>query len=548
MKVILSPEYVKKGLALAVPGAYWEPNVGWVVDDPGPKAAAYAVALFPEVLMAHPKLGELRDQLYGSARPDDFATAYNVKLAWGLQGIVPFDYQALDTGYIAAQLRAIGGGFLGWDRGLGKTAASLAIAAELPAKRILVVCGNTMKQTVWGDEIARLWPDAEVRVIPNEKKKREEFIAEELQYARARPAHPVITIVHYEAMAIIAGDKGKGRGWDALGLWDLMIFDESHRLANTKTQMHRATKKARAHANVCLLLTGTAIMNRADDLFGQLNIVFPKTYKAKWKNWNDRYLEHVRTEYGLVCVGFKPEALPKMRKELGVFMVYRTKKAVLKDLPDRTEETRFVDLAPKQRKAYDEVRDQFWTQLESGEELSAANPLAQLNLLRRIATGLSATESRVDDSAKLDFTMELIDDNPEEAYVVFSWYKAPLYALAERLAKKGEGYHVITGDTKHSERSAAVEAFQGGSGRVFLGTLSTLGESVNLQRASSAVFLDRAWNPAVNAQAADRIYRIGQKRNVTVTHVVARNTVDELRVQPVLASKKAIARAVFGAE
>lgn len=548
MKVILSPEYVKKGLALAVPGAYWEKGVGWVVDDPGPKASAYAIALFPETLMAHPELGDARDKLYGDARPDDFATAYNQRLSWAaLQGISPFDYQAIDTGYISAQLKQLGGGFLGWDRGLGKTAAAMAIASELPVKRVLVVCGNTMKQTVWGDEIERLWPDANVRVIPNEKVKREAFLDELQQSARAPRTETEVVIVHYEAVALIAGDKGRGKGWDKLGLWDLLVFDESHRLANTKTQLHRATKKARAKAKLCLLLTGTAIMNHGDDLFGQLNIAFPNTYKAKWKSWNDRYLEYVRTDYGLVCVGFKPETLPQMRKELGVFMVYRTKAKVL-DLPPRIEETRFIELSKKQRKAYDELRDQFWTQLDNGEELAAANPLAQLNLLRRVATGLSATEARVDDSTKLDFTVELIEDNEAEAYVVFSWYKAPLYALAERLKKKGVGYHIITGDTKQEDRPAAVEAFQGGSGRVFLGTLSTLGESVNLQRASSAVFLDRSWNPSVNAQAADRIYRIGQDRPVTVTHLVARNTVDELRVQPVLASKDALRRAVFGAD
>jgi len=165
-----------------------------------------------------------------------------------------------------------------------------------------------------------------------------------------------------------------------------------------------------------------------------------------------------------------------------------------------------------------------------------------------VATGLSATESRVDDSTKLDFCMELIEDNEDEAFVVFSWYKAPLYTLSQRLDKKGIGHHIITGDTKQVDRPQAVEDFQAGKGRVFLGTLSTLGESVNLQRASSAVFLDRAWNPAVNAQAADRIYRIGQDRPVTITHLVARDTVDELRVQPVLASKDALRKAVLGAE
>jgi SNF2 family DNA or RNA helicase len=90
--------------------------------------------------------------------------------------------------------------------------------------------------------------------------------------------------------------------------------------------------------------------------------------------------------------------------------------------------------------------------------------------------------------------------------------------------------------------------FQAGERRVFVGTLATLSESVNLQRASNAIFLDRHWNPATNVQAADRIYRIGQTKPVTITHLVARDTVDELRVLPALASKEALRRSIFGGE
>jgi SNF2 family DNA or RNA helicase len=286
-------------------------------------------------------------------------------------------------------------------------------------------------------------------------------------------------------------------------------------------------------------------MNRGDDLFGQLHYLFPQTYKAKWRDFCDRYLQYVETEHGPVCVGFKPERLDALRDELGVFMVYRTKDDEL-DLPERIIEDRYVDLSPSQRKAYDELVAQWWTQLDSGETIKAYNAISMLTRLRQVATGLSAAGTSVDDSTKLDFAQALIEDDPDEAYVVLSWYKAPVHELAERLTKAGVPAAIVDGDVPHGERAALVDAFQAGEGRVFLGTISTLGESVNLQRASRMILLDRSWNPAQNAQAMDRIYRIGQTKRVVVTNLIAKDTVDELRVQPVLASKDAIRQSVFG--
>jgi SNF2 family DNA or RNA helicase len=130
--------------------------------------------------------------------------------------------------------------------------------------------------------------------------------------------------------------------------------------------------------------------------------------------------------------------------------------------------------------------------------------------------------------------------------VVFSWYKAAAYSLAQTLEGLGIPSFVVTGDTKQDVRANHIQAFQEGSGRVFIGTLSTLGESVTLHRASNAIFLDRSWNPGVNAQAADRIYRIGQVRPVTITYIVAKDTVDELRVLPVIQDKDALRRLILG--
>src|SRR5207302_1127137 len=112
------------------------------------------------------------------------------------------------------------------------------------------------------------------------------------------------------------------------------------------------------------------------------------------------------------------------------------------------------------------------------------------------------------DSSKQDLAVELIEDNPDEAFVVFSWYKRAAESLAERLRANGVDCFTVTGDTPAAQRADFIRRFQAGEGRVFIGTISTLGESVTLHRANNAIFLDRSWNPAINEQAEDRIYRI----------------------------------------
>jgi superfamily II DNA/RNA helicase len=173
--------------------------------------------------------------------------------------------------------------------------------------------------------------------------------------------------------------------------------------------------------------------------------------------------------------------------------------------------------------------------------------LVMLTRLRQIATGLDLLNPDVRESSKLDFAVDMIADNPEGVFVVFSWYKAACWALAKRLQDAHILPWVVDGDVKPKQRANSIKRFMQGERRVFIGTLSTLGESVNLQRADNAIFLDRSWNPATNVQAADRIYRIGQEKPVTITHLVAKDTVDELNVQPTIKNKEALRAIILGA-
>jgi SNF2 family DNA or RNA helicase len=127
--------------------------------------------------------------------------------------------------------------------------------------------------------------------------------------------------------------------------------------------------------------------------------------------------------------------------------------------------------------------------------------------------------------------MQLIEDNPNDQIVVFGQSKQVINMLSHRLTKKNIPTGILTGDTPQGDRGRLVTAFQRGDLRVFAGTIGAGGVGITLTASSTVVFLDRAWSPAVNRQAEDRLHRIGQKNAVQVIDIVARNTVDLGRLQ-----------------
>lgn len=548
--------------AMAVDGAYWsKERRTYAVDNPTPRAAAATIALFPETLVTHPELTEIRDRDYGNARPYDFAGELGLSLEVGpLGGKTLYPWQDTDAGYLAAILRRDRGAFVGWDRGLGKTLVTAAFIKKLGSRRSLIVGRNDAKEPVWQDQLVELLPGHEVLVLPNEAKKRERMLNHIADGWDDDPelmqgfysVGPLVLIVHYEALALVAGSrmnhgkevKGGGNGWDRLGKWDLMAFDEGHRLAsynpNSKknTNMGRALSRLRRkNVDMALNLTGSGIMNHADDMFGQLHYLFPDRYRAKWADWNDRYVDYVDDGNHKVAIGFRGDKLEELRRELGVFMVYRKKSEVFEGMPELIQQDHELTLYPEQRRVYDEVKEQFWAKLDEGG-IKAANVLAQLNLLRRIATYYPGVPS-----VKLDFAMHELEEEPDEQFVVFTWFKDPGHALAEKL---GDQVVVVDGDVPVRQRAELLARHKNGLARVLVGSIATLGESLNLQYMHEAIRLDRDWNPEVNGQTTDRLYRHGQESRVTLRDLWAKDTVDTLRVRPNLASKASLRKAVFG--
>jgi SNF2 family DNA or RNA helicase len=362
-----------------------------------------------------------------------------------------------------------------------------------------------------------------------------------------------VLIVHYEALGVIAGraatkngkkTKTLGDGWKKLKItWDLVAADEGHRLANPDTIQSRAANKI--PRSMSLVLSGSVFQNKWEELFGPLRFLFPTRYKSRHRDFNDRFLDYVENGYGKICVGVLPDRIDALRDELGRFMVVRDKenKAIAN--------TVLVQLSEGQRKVYTELAETLLAHLPNGERIKSSDGIALLTRLRQVATGLDVFDPQVvRDSSKLEATVATIKAHWDRGddYVVFGWYKPSLAALALRLQEEDIDSWLIDGDVPQKARGPIITAFQNGQKRVLLGTISTMGESINLQRANHVIRVDRCFNPAMNQQAVDRVDRQGQERECYLTDIVAEDTVDDLVVLPNLANKSALRAVVFGGD
>jgi SNF2 family DNA or RNA helicase len=557
-------------LARAVPGAVYSPQHKKVVlPMPTPRAAIVALALKPSLGLIYPELEELRDSLIADIRPTDYATQLGIRIDAPLVEQRLHDLgsdwmtfedggnQATDLGYAAAILNKHGAFYLAWARGLGKTLGTAALIEANEYNRVLVAAPNTSKVDTWKRELETFLPTHQVFIMPNNKVKRERLL-ERIKAGRMPSRYVLVT--HHESLAIIAGRKdrpsGHGKtvldGWRKLKItWDLFAVDEGHRLANDGAQLHRAAFKVpRRHA---LVLSGSVYQNNWEELFGPLHFMYPQRYARKWEDWNLRHFEYVQG-YAKVWVGILPDHDQAIRDELGVFMIVREKTS--KAVSARID----VDLRPAQRRAYDELVDDYVTQLDDGTAILAEAGVAMLTRLRQVATGLELLTHRLADSSKLDAAVEKILKYPGDDYFVAVWYKASAYALRDRLAEYGINAWIITGDVDMKARAPIIEqtreAVKGryfhhppeahGTPVVLIGTIPTLGESVNLQHLNHVIRIDRSWNPALNRQVVDRVDRTGQTRTVYLDDIVAKDTVDELVVMPNLANKDAFRAMVLG--
>lgn len=407
------------------------------------------------------------------------------------------------------------------DMGLGKTVITLAEMSEtlggFEGRRVLIVCPNSVKG-VWSSHVAQMIPEARVHVIGNTNHR-----TDAAKFHDDPDAN--VLIVHWDALRILSRLPQEK--------WDAIIADEAAALKNRKTLRTKALKKLRATYKRAL--TGTPMINRPDDLWSILHWLWPRDFGSYWKFFHEFSDAVKHPQYGFWM--FKgPKNEPALHALLTPRMVRRKKSEVLKDLPEKYVTTLEVDLDPKQRRAYDEMKRRSLAVVEPGTPVAAPVALAQLTRLRQFADSYIEVSPEgaihmAEPSPKLDALMELVESMNGRPVVVFSMFRQMIDLASARLKAADVDHRVMIGDTPSETRTEMIADFQAGKFQALLATIQTGGVGITLTAADTAIFLDESWSPADNAQAQDRLHRIGQRNAVQIIKIQSKNTVDQVVVE-----------------
>ena len=317
----------------------------------------------------------------------------------------------------------------------------------------------------------------------------------------------------------------------------MAVFDEAQALKNADTRRARASRQIPAAFRVAL--TGTPIENRLEDLWSLFNLINPGLLGTR-QSFQKRFAaisapapgEENAEERASEAQSAARQAL---RALVRPFILRRTKSEVLTELPPRTEQLIEVELPDDERAFYEALRRAALAALEAArdeKELDGSRTfsiLTELTKLRRACCAPALVDPETPLSgAKLSAFMDLVSELVRGGHkaLVFSQFVGCLTEARKRLDAAGYAYQYLDGSTPERERRSRVAAFQSGVGDLFLISLKAGGQGLNLTAADYVIHLDPWWNPAVEDQASDRAYRLGQKRPVTVYRLL-RSTVEE---------------------
>ncbi len=309
--------------------------------------------------------------------------------------------------------------------------------------------------------------------------------------------------------------------------WENIVLDEAQFIKNITTKRSQAAMTLQG--NFKLITTGTPIENHLGELWTLFRFINPGLL-GSLQHFNQRFVSPIdRSDHQLIH--------QQLKRLIQPFILRRTKTQVLAELPPRTETILYVELSPEEMALYEVLRREALEQLTDSEDTGGQKHLQVLAALMRLRRCCCNPRLILPNSAlnssKLELFKEVIDelrDNRHKA-LVFSQFVDHLTIVKNYLEREKISYQYLDGSTPMKERQQRVQAFQSGKGDVFLISLKAGGTGLNLTAADYVIHLDPWWNPAVEDQATDRAYRIGQTRPVTVYRLVAKDTIEEKIVQ-----------------
>ncbi|GLZ28270.1 helicase SNF2 [Lentzea sp. NBRC 105346] len=419
------------------------------------------------------------------------------------------DYQLHGLSWLAHMTSLGLGACLADDMGLGKTITLIALHLHRASGPTLVVCPASLLGN-WEREIHRFAPGTPVTRYhgPNRALASEGFVL--TTYGTMRLDTEVL----------------------AAHEWDMVVADEAQHVKNPASGTAQALRTIPAAARVAL--SGTPVENNLTELWSILDWTTPgllgtrRAFRTRWPAPDATLARLIR-----------PFLLRRRKSDPGI----------APELPRKTETEQPVSLSPEQAALYEALVREIL------DQIAAAEGMARRGLILKLLTGLKQIcnhpshylkRELTGRSGKLELLDELLDTILAEdgSVLVFTQYVDMARLLETHLDRRGIACHFLHGGTPVARRDEMVRSFQAGDVPVFLLSLKAAGTGLNLTRADHVVHYDRWWNPAVEDQATDRAYRIGQTRPVQVHKLVAEGTVED-RVASILAAKRELADAVL---
>lgn len=307
-----------------------------------------------------------------------------------------------------------------------------------------------------------------------------------------------------------------------------LIIDEAQNIKNSRSKVYRTLKLVNATTRI--IMTGTPLENNIQEYWGLMKLVNPTS------------LSYKKIMSGLS----EKQIVEKVKRLTKPFILRRYKKDVLDDLLEKEDQIIYCSLGESQRKLYNKMLESIKYEInrksDRFEMKSNSIILSGLTYLQEICCHPKLipkeyNENRCNESAKMDQLLLMLDELYATGHkiVVFSRFTRMLEIINRELMKKHFNIFYLDGST--SNRQSIIDAFEENSEGIFLISLKAGGVGLNLVSADTAIIYDPWWNPAIEKQAEDRIYRIGQKNKVTIFRLIATNTIEE-KVQTLQETKK----------
>ena len=442
----------------------------------------------------------------------------------------PYQHAGLQWLHLLARLRL--GACLADDMGLGKTIQLLSLllvlkngSAETRKPSLLVAPASLLAN--WADEIGRFAPSLVVIVAHPSATSSEQLAGLGAQMLERTD----LVITSYGFLARLPAL--------AATPWRLAVLDEAHAIKNPAAKQTRSVKQLKAEARIAL--TGTPIENRLSDLWSIFDFINPGLLgtSKEFSSYVKRLADRPQNPYGPLRDLVRPYILRRLK----------TDKSIIADLPDKTEVKTFCPLSRKQAALYQQAVADLANQLEDVDGIKRRGiVLAYLMRLKQICNHPSQwlgdgawAEEDSGKFARLRDIAEVIGARQEKA-LVFTQFKETTAPLAAFLGSVfGRSGLVLHGETAVVKRKDLVRQFQNDdSVPFFVLSVKAGGAGLNLTAASHVIHFDRWWNPAVENQATDRAFRIGQNKNVLVHKFVCRGTVED-KIDQMIESKQQLA-------